>query len=96
VPNEEEYKTRVERYRRLSDVLLALTVTGCYWDERPGKGVWEDFVQRIANPQSKTGGTYYPLWDEGPREGDELAPCGGCPDRGRTGARGRKRGPRSR
>jgi hypothetical protein len=63
-PNEEEFKTRVERYRRLSDVLLALTVTGCYWDERPGKGVWEDSVQRIANPQSKTGGTYYPLWDE--------------------------------
>lgn len=63
-PNEEEFKTRVERYRRTADVLLALTVTGCYWDERPGKGVWEDSVQRIANPQSRPGGTFYPLWDE--------------------------------
>lgn len=63
-PNEEEFKTRVERYRRLTDVLLALTVTGCYWDKRPEKGVWEDSVQRIANPPSKSGGMFYPLWDE--------------------------------
>lgn len=63
-PREEEFKARVERYRRLDEVLLSLTITGCYWDERPGKGVWEDSVQRIANPPSKTGGMFYPLWDE--------------------------------
>lgn len=63
-PNEEEFKSRVERYRSMADVLLALSVTGCYWDARPGKGVWEDSVQRIANPQSRPGGTFYSLWDE--------------------------------
>jgi hypothetical protein len=63
-PNEEQFETRVERYRRLTEVLLALMVTGCYWDDRPGKRIWEDSVQRIANPPSRSGGTYYALWDE--------------------------------
>lgn len=39
-------------------------VTGCYWDDKPGKRVWEDSMQRIVNPPSRSGGTFYSLWDD--------------------------------
>ena len=61
IPSEEDFGTRAKRYRSMVDVLLTLTVTGCYWDERPGKGVWEDSVQRIANPPRPRESFYSPL-----------------------------------
>jgi hypothetical protein len=62
-PTEEEFETRAKRYRNMIEVLLALTVTGCYWDERPGKGIWEQSVQRIANPPEPRGPRLQ-LWEE--------------------------------
>jgi hypothetical protein len=61
VPNEEDFKARARQYRSMTDVLLGIMVTGCYWDERPGKGVWEDSVQRIANPMRPREAFYPPL-----------------------------------
>lgn len=62
-PTEEEFQRRARRYREMTDVLLNIMVTGCYWDGRPGKGVWEGSVERAANLPGPDG-MHYQLWED--------------------------------
>jgi hypothetical protein len=48
VPTEVDFSTRVERYRRLTEVLLVVMITGCYWDERE-RTIWSYALERLAN-----------------------------------------------
>ncbi len=55
------FSTRVEGYRRRTEVLLAMMIAGCYHDDAE-RTVWSDALERIANPP-EVSGSYYPvLW----------------------------------
>ena len=42
------FSNRVEQYRRLTEVLLVVMITGCYWDERE-RTIWSYALERLAN-----------------------------------------------
>jgi len=44
----EEVKTRMERYESLTEILLAIIVTGCYWGEKQHEYLWIKCLARTA------------------------------------------------
>jgi len=55
------FSRRVEGYRRRTEVLLALMITGCYYDDAE-RSIWSDALERIANPPMIEGRFYKPLF----------------------------------
>ena len=55
----EELTKRVEKYDALCDILLSVTVTGCYWGSEDATKLWATSLQRIANPTECGGGLVY-------------------------------------
>lgn len=55
----EELKLRVAKYDALSEMMLSLIVTGCYW-ARTDESIklWVNCLQRVANPKNEGGYTY--------------------------------------
>jgi hypothetical protein len=52
----EEFLQRVQRYEALSEVLLAVFITGCYWGEQPYQQLWARCLERLAyRPQAISG-----------------------------------------
>lgn len=55
------FSKRVEGYRRRSDVLLAMMIAGCYYDDAE-RTVWPDALERVANPPMIEGRISKPLF----------------------------------
>lgn len=45
----QEIHTRLEKYGVLSETLLSIIVTGCYWGDAGATALWVSSLQRIAN-----------------------------------------------
>ncbi len=59
----EEFIRRVQRYESLTEILVALTITGCYWSEEYHEHLWIKCIERIANLHELKNGQGYPeLW----------------------------------
>lgn len=48
--NAEELIGRVQRYESLTEIVLAMIATGCYWGEKSHERLWTRCLERIANP----------------------------------------------
>jgi hypothetical protein len=46
----EVHKSRLPLYESITDKLLALIITGCYWGKATQKDLWINCLERIANP----------------------------------------------
>ena len=53
------FRSRVESYGRLTEVLLAVMIVGCYWDEKQRGQLWASCLERIANPPAVGGALPY-------------------------------------
>jgi len=51
---------RLQRYEALTEILIAMIVTGCYWGEKSHEYLWVKSLERIANPARSKSGTL--LW----------------------------------
>ena len=51
---------RLQRYEALTEILIAMIVTGCYWGEKAHEYLWIKSLERIANPARSKSGTM--LW----------------------------------
>lgn len=61
--NAVELNQRVERCESLTEILLAVMSTGCYWGEQLHQYLWVDSLDRIANPPDPTSGvSYFKVW----------------------------------
>ena len=49
LPQHQEIQTRLEKYGALSETLLSILVTGCYWGDGGATALWVSSLQRIAN-----------------------------------------------
>jgi hypothetical protein len=59
----EELTQRVKRYESITEILLAVMVTGCYWGEEFHEYLWIKCLERIANlHELKNGATSLELW----------------------------------
>jgi hypothetical protein len=56
----EELEKRLKRYEALTEILVAMLSTGCYWGGREHSTLWTKVFNRIANPYGPTGGVV--LW----------------------------------
>jgi hypothetical protein len=45
----EEFLTRVHRYEDLTEILLSIIATGCFWGERNLEVIWPKMIERVAN-----------------------------------------------
>lgn len=52
----EELAKRISKYEAVSDVLLSIVVTGCYWDGAAHTAHWISVLQRIADTRGIHGG----------------------------------------
>lgn len=52
--NTEEFIQRVQRYESLTEILLNLMVTACYWGEELHQKLWTKCLEQIANPPKVT------------------------------------------
>ncbi len=58
--NDEEWHRRLERYGVISQTLVQMMVTGCYWGASTQAPVWSSCVERIGNfPEERSG---YSAW----------------------------------
>jgi hypothetical protein len=57
----EELQTRLAKYGALSETLLSVFVTGCYWGDAEKTKLWVSSLQRIANPAECIDGHEYLL-----------------------------------
>lgn len=55
----EELTRRVRRYEALTEILLAIMVTGCYWGGQSHKYLWVGSLERIANPPQPRSGIHF-------------------------------------
>ncbi|MBI1930308.1 hypothetical protein HYR99_39410, partial [Candidatus Poribacteria bacterium] len=52
----EELRRRVQRYEALTEIALAMMITGCYWGEEAHENLWTKCLERITNPpENRTG-----------------------------------------
>lgn len=56
-----EIKQRIDKYDALSETLLSVIVTGCYWGGQQHMKLWVDCLERIANPTGSRSGVVYLL-----------------------------------
>jgi hypothetical protein len=54
---QQELTLRVERYRDLSNTLVYMMPTGCYWGTEDHDHLWAKCLERIANHRGMTSGT---------------------------------------
>jgi hypothetical protein len=54
--NGDELKQRVQRYLEMSQIALAMIVSGCYFGASAHQKLWTDLLQRVANPQAEQSG----------------------------------------
>jgi hypothetical protein len=52
-----EVRNRIEKYDALSEILLSLIVTGCYWGDHHHLKLWVDCLERIADLPGGKGGS---------------------------------------
>ena len=57
--NSEELKRRIDKYDALSETLLSMVVTGCFWGDQPQTKLWVDCLERIANATGGRNGLVY-------------------------------------
>lgn len=57
----EDLKQRIDKYNVLSETLLSLIVTGCYWGNQQHSKLWVDCLERLANQTGERSGTPYLL-----------------------------------
>lgn len=55
----EEFVARLTRYEALSDVLLSIFVTGCYWGGPEHSSLWIQSLTRISHPTNKQVGLVF-------------------------------------
>jgi hypothetical protein len=55
-----ELQSRARRYEALTEVLLGLVITGCYWSSDYGE-LWSKALKRLANPSREYTGTL--VWE---------------------------------
>jgi hypothetical protein len=61
----EELTRRVQRYEALTEILLAIIVTGCYWGGQSHKYLWVGSLERVANPpQPRSGIRFDQRWHQ--------------------------------
>ncbi|PSB27093.1 SIR2 family protein [Chlorogloea sp. CCALA 695] len=54
---------RVKDYESVTEILVAMMVTGCYWGEESHEYLWIDTLERVANVhEPKTGGSGTKIW----------------------------------
>jgi hypothetical protein len=53
---QQEFTGRVERYRAISNTLIHMMATGCYWGVDYHDYLWAKCLERIANPHSERSG----------------------------------------
>jgi hypothetical protein len=59
---QEEFVKRVHRYEGLTEVMVAILTTGCYWGEENQQLLWVKSLERTANSTNvRSGG--YTLWN---------------------------------
>lgn len=61
LPPAEEIKQRIDKYDALSETLLSVIVTGCYWGDRQHMKLWVDCLERVANSTGDRNGLIYLL-----------------------------------
>jgi SIR2-like domain len=61
LPHGEELKQRINKYDALSETLLSMIVTGCYWGDRQHMKLWVDCLERTANLTGDRNGLIYLL-----------------------------------
>jgi hypothetical protein len=44
----EEFRQRVQRYEALSEILLVIMITGCYWSEQSHQQLWAKCLERLS------------------------------------------------
>jgi len=60
--SKEEFYRRIEHYNSLTEVLLNLIVTGCYWGDRSHEDLWVKSIERIANSRKPACGNSQETW----------------------------------
>lgn len=53
----DELRSRVRRYEAITEILLALVSTGCYWSRPPHADLWSKCLGRVANSSRSYSGT---------------------------------------
>jgi len=48
--SQDEVKDRIKKYEALSETLISIMLTGCYWGKENQNELWVRLLQRIANP----------------------------------------------
>lgn len=51
----EEMVRQIPRYEAVSEILVALMITGCYWGEAHQTEIWRKSLERMANPSEGRG-----------------------------------------
>ncbi len=60
----EELNKRVKLYENLTEVLIALMITGCYWGKETHEAFWVKCIERIANSVNIQPGNYCKVWHD--------------------------------
>lgn len=47
--NTREFCKRVQRYESLTEILLAMMITGCFWGEKHHLDLWVETLERVSN-----------------------------------------------
>jgi hypothetical protein len=61
-PSDEEFVKRVHRYEGITEVLLAIVMTGCFWGDKNQEMLWVKSIERVANAMGPWTG--FSLWVE--------------------------------
>lgn len=56
----DEFRNRMKKYESISDILISLIITGCYWGSKKHEKIWIESIKRIANPTGERKGNN--LW----------------------------------
>jgi hypothetical protein len=53
---DEEFIKRIHRYEELTEELLSIIITGCFWGEKNQELIWAKLLERVANTASARAG----------------------------------------
>jgi len=58
-PNRDEVTRRLRRYEAMTEVLLPLMATGCFWGTGEQRWIWQEALERVASVPNGSG---YKIW----------------------------------
>lgn len=60
---DDEFRRQVKLYESLTEPVLAMMITGCYWGKKSHERLWANCLERIANPPEEWGERYTAIYN---------------------------------